>query len=76
MTSFTEILYEVSERIATVTLHRPEKPSEWLKSAHAFELAGDKDLAKYARELAREKPASSGSTLTKAPSMSNTGRPN
>lgn len=35
MTSFTEILYEVSERIATVTLHRPEKLNAWTRTMEA-----------------------------------------
>lgn len=33
--SFTEILYEVRERIATVTLHRPEKLNAWTPTMEA-----------------------------------------
>jgi enoyl-CoA hydratase/carnithine racemase len=35
MMSFTEILYEVRERIATVTLHRPEKLNAWTPTMEA-----------------------------------------
>ncbi len=35
MLSFTEILYEVRERIATVTLHRPEKLNAWTPTMEA-----------------------------------------
>jgi enoyl-CoA hydratase/carnithine racemase len=35
MSSFTEILYEVRERIATVTLNRPEKLNAWTPTMEA-----------------------------------------
>jgi Flp pilus assembly protein TadD len=39
-----------------VAQHSPDKPSEWLKAAHAMDLAGNKELAEYMRTLAHTKP--------------------
>jgi Flp pilus assembly protein TadD len=53
-----------------VAIHNPEKPSVWLKSAHAFEMGGEKDLANYVRQFAYEKaepPKSAQSTPSVLP---------
>ncbi|HLJ55477.1 MAG TPA: tetratricopeptide repeat protein [Chthonomonadaceae bacterium] len=48
-----------ADQFRYVAIHSPDKPQLWLKAAHAFDLAGEKQLAAYVRGLAAGKPGSS-----------------